>query len=288
MKPPRDLSGTLTSKYMMKYPLADWLVAYDLNAIYCDPWRDYRSVIGEWNVPTMSNDNTHPATNETYYGAATRLLTAINAAVVGQIPDIEPFSDVENSGFSSVSNIGSTGLPAGGALFQTGTTGWTLVDPATPTNALANANVSLSTGSAAPFRGNELIIDFSAGITADTAVKRMFLVSNSTYKPAATDTLICSAALRATNLVNAQVTAYSYAPNGGWANKSLLDPRQKDFSREMFNTGLFVAGGAGAQEYDIVVQISRINTALPATGVVAISNCDMYNLTKLRTSQFGV
>lgn len=37
--PPRDVAGTTTNKYTMKYPLVDWLVAYDLGGIYCDPWR---------------------------------------------------------------------------------------------------------------------------------------------------------------------------------------------------------------------------------------------------------
>lgn len=147
----------------------------------------------------------------------------------------------------------------------------------------------LSTGSAAPFRGNELIIDFSAGISANRAVRKKILTNGSTNRPASTDSLIACAVVRATNLVNARIQVYSYAPNGGWSNKYLLSSRRLDFAREFFTTGIFTAGGTGtAQEYAFVVEINRIDTGQPATGVVAISNFDLYNLTKLRTTNFGV
>lgn len=80
---------------------------------------------GEWPAgTTTSGDNTHPGYNDIYINAATKLYAALQGAVVGQIPVIEPFSDAENSGYTSVSNAGGTGLTKGGALLQLGTVDW--------------------------------------------------------------------------------------------------------------------------------------------------------------------
>jgi hypothetical protein len=266
------------------------MAARDVGAIYCDPWRDYRAMNGEWPAgTTTSNDQTHPAYNDIYNSAALRIWQAIQNWAAGQIPVIEPFSDDENAGYTSVSNIGSTFLTAGNALLQDGTAGWQIAESSNPTILVTDAGIALSTASAAPFRGNELVIDFTTGITAGRAIKRRFLVNSSTNRPATTDELIVCAVLRASNLSNARVTAYSYAPNGGWANRSLFPIRRLDFDREFFVTDPFIAGGSGtAQEYSIVVEITQISAGTPATGVVAVSNADMYNMTRLKTTSFGV
>lgn len=284
---PRDLAGTTVNKYTMKYPLTDWLVAVDLGALYCDPWRDMRDVSGQW-PSGYSTDNTHPSIITELYGmAAKRIWAAIQSYAAGAEPVIEPLCDDENAGYSSVSNVGSASLTKGNALLQDSTAGWQLVDSAN--NTVTDANIALSTGSAAPFRGNELIIDFSAGINATRAIKRRFLISTSTNRPATTDEILSAVVARGTNLVNAKVQIYTYAPNGGWAAKTMMRSRKWDFEREYFSAGPFVAGGSGAaQEYSVFVEISQIDIGLPATGVVAISNCDIYNLTRLRSTQFGV
>lgn len=280
--PVRDLFGTDTNKRTAKYPLVEWLVARDLGAIYCDPWRDFRTVIGEWPAGyTTSNDYTHPGFGDIYRAAAVRILAAIEGAVINRIPFIECISDDENVGMSSVSNLGGSGLAQGNALLQD-TAGWAKVE--------VEANITLSVGSAAPIRGNELIIDFTAGISATRNVSRTFLnTASGVRRPISTDQCMCSAIIRGTGLSNAKFRVYHTAPNAGYSDQSLIASPRWDLDRTFFYTPIFTTSGSGAgTAYNIVVEISQINTGAPAFGTVAISNADMYNLTRMKTTNYGV
>lgn len=287
--PPRDLSGTDTHKRTQKYPATDWLVAKDTGSMYCDPWRDFRTVAGEWPAGyTTSGDNTHPGFGDIYEAATLRIYNALLAAVEGGRPQLEPTSDDESAGYSSVSNLGGTGLAKGNALLQDGTANWTLVDTSVSNTSVTDANVVLSTASAAPFRGNELVIDFTAGISATRTLRRRFLTNVSTNKPALNDEILCTAVVSATGLSNAKVRVFAYAV-GLWADKSICPTRRLDFSREYLDSGIFtVTSATAAAEYSIWAEITQINTGAPAYGTLTISNCEMYNLTKLRATNYGV
>jgi len=338
--PPRS-STAPALKYTNRYPFAERLAAIDTGALFVDPWYDWRGPDGAY-LPGYSDDATHPATSQyhIYEMAAKRIWEQLNPFFDGgkRAPYMEVTADNDNAGYSGLDQSANF-LAYGNALFLNGTTGWDNSDA---------TKVTLSTASAAPFRGNKMVMTFGGGISGTAVlISRNYLnTTPPSTKPTTGDILEARAVIECTSAINANVRVTLKSPSN--FAEVVLCTSSSTFAAEMFTatagwgagpnaptqiivtlakarnllltatgsgTNLTVSavnagavpigctiagtgipagtkiisqtsgptGGAGVYVTDQATTASAASVEVLATGVVSISNCDLYNLTKLRT-----
>lgn len=350
--PPRGAVGGATSsatRLTNRYPFSDQLAALDTGALFTDPWYDFRDTNGTY-LPGYSDDNTHPSNGrqDLYDLAASRIWNDISPFLAGQrTPYMEVISDMDNAGYSG-SDSTASGITLGNALFQNGTTGWVNSN---------GARVALSTASAAPFRGNKMVLNFAtpgiSGADGTITVLRSFLNTGSPTKPSIGDTVMARLVVDCTQMYNAIVRITVKSPSN--FSETSIREAVAPFSAEMFSATAVWAANPNA-DTQIIISISKLNnltftatgsgtnltvsavssppnngiqigstlsgTGIPAgttivsqtsgtpggagvyvtsaattasaasvevlgTGIISVSNVDLYNLTKQRTTQYG-
>jgi hypothetical protein len=241
-------------------------IAKEMDCLFVDPWYDWRGTDGAY-VAGYSTDNTHAAFTEMYELAAQRVWATIKPD--GLPPTLEILSDGRSAGLSKVIPGRTDTIVDGNALVLAGaSTQWVGAMSA------GTANVVITAESATPFRGNQLKIDFSGGITGGTyTFSRTFSNNNSPNKPISSR-VVAKAVVGTSNLVNAKVRVYV---TGGqmFAATDIMQERRLDADREMYTTAEIPTTGNAATS-KIVVEV--IPTTGTATGVVTISNADIYNM----------
>jgi len=345
--PPRNQSAAIV-KMTSRYPFSEQLAALDTGSLFVDPYYDWRGPDGGY-LPGYSDDATHPgsARQELYDMAARRIWESLNPFFDGgkRTPYMEVLSDNNNAGYSGLDNSAQF-VPYGNALLQDAavavSTTWLTTDA---------AKTALSVVSAAPFRGNKLVIDFNAGVSSTPVrVSRTFMNSSAANKPAIGDVLQARAVVECTKAINANFTVSLKSPSGFaevtlFSSSGVLAPEMfsalatvagnansvttigvqivkaanitltatgsgTNLTVSAVSTGIVpigctiagtgipvgtkilsqtsgTPGGVGVYVTDQATTASAAAVEVLATGVVSISNADLYNLTKLRTTQYG-
>jgi len=258
-----------------------WLyykVAKDTGSVFVDPWYDWRGTDGDYKAGYFAIDDgaggtashTHAGFNELYEMAAKRVWEAL-ATGTGKPPNMEVLSDSRSAGLSKVISPRFDGMSAdGNALMLAGqSTHWVAAMSA------GTANCTITSETASPFRGNQLKLDFSGGITGGVyTLSRIFSNGVSANKPTSAR-VIAKAVVGASNLVNAAVRVYT---SGGqmYADTTIMGTRRWDAAREMYSTSEFATSATGDLS-KIIVEIQPLAGGT-ATGIVTISNADIYNM----------
>jgi len=253
---------------------AHYKAARDTGVLFIDPWYDWRGTDGDWKAGYYStadgvNSHTHAGFEDLYVMAAKQIWASL-APGHGLPPTMEVLSDSRSAGLSKVIAGRVDGLTDGNALMLAGaSTQWAGVVSA------GTAVVTVTSESAAPFRGNQLKIDFSGGITGGVySFSRTFSVSASTNKPA-NSIVIAKAVIGLSSLVNATVKVYT-SSTGLYAPTDIMASLRLDAAREMYSSPEIPTGTTGITK--MTVEIQPIGGVGTATGIVTISNADIYDL----------